>query len=271
MFLIEVVAVITLASAVGIISAMIGVGGGFLVVPALVLLFFIPSHKAVGTSLTMIIFTALSSTLAYSRQRRIDYSLGLILTMGTVPGAIMGAYVTRFVTARGLSFLFGLFLVAVALRMMLAPERGAQKASESKQRGWHRRLTDSKDVVFEYNANMKPGLALSFLGGFTSGFFGVGGGAVMVPVMNLGMGVPIHIAVATSMFMMMFTSLSGVATHLMLGNVLPDYALYLSIGVIGGAQVGALIARRLKARYLERIFGVFLVVVGLRMVLEYLS
>jgi len=256
--------------AVGIISSMIGVGGGFLVVPMLVLVYGLPTQQAVGTSLAMVIFTALSSTLAYVRQQRVDYLLGMILVVGTIPGAMAGAYATRLVSSAGLSSLFGIFLVAVAARMLLSSiSGGAAKPSSTGGRGWRRRLVDSRGDEFQYSVRIKPGIPLSILSGFASGFFGVGGGVVMVPVINLAMGVPIHLAVATSMFLMIFTSLSGVATHLAIGNVLPDYALFLAGGVIVGAQIGARVARRMQASHLGSLFAVMLIIIGARMALEY--
>jgi len=270
MFLFEAIALILIAFGSGIISAIIGVGGGFLVVPILVLFFGLSSQQSVGTSLVMIIFTALSSTFAYARQRRIDYKAGLALSLGTVPGAIAGAYITQFITSKDLASLFGAFLTIVAIRMIITSGKEETSKNPSAQtRGWHRKLVDSEGVSFEYKANINFGTALSFLGGFASGFFGVGGGAVMVPVMALGVGIPMHVAVATSMFIMIFTSIAGTATHLALGHILFDYAACLIIGIIGGTQLGAAIARKLEARTLRRAFGICLIIIGLRMALEY--
>jgi uncharacterized membrane protein YfcA len=251
-----------IAALVGIVSAMIGVGGGFLIVPILVLLFNMEIHRAVGTSLVMIVFTATSATFAYARQKRIDYKVGIVLTIGTVPGAMLGAYLTTLASGKLLTALFGAFLLLVSLQMM----RKDYKSALSKV-GWHRTIVDSKGASFNYTARLVPGIILSFFGGVASGFFGVGGGAVMVPVMVMVVGMPIHIAVAVSMFIMFFTSISGAATHLALGNIMPEYALYLSLGIIFGTQIGAAAARRLKSRLLQMIFAIFLIIVAFRMIL----
>jgi len=255
---------------VGIVSSMIGVGGGFLIVPILVLIYAISTHLAVGTSVVMIIFAALSSAFAYARQRRIDYSLGVILATGSIPSAALGAYATSFISPEGLASLFGVFLIIVAVRMLVAPDSGKAKRG-SRIWGWVRMIKDAQGQVFDYEANMVPGMALSLLAGFASGFFGVGGGAVMVPVMVLVMTMPMHIAVATSMFIMIFTSVSAATTHIVLGNVLADSAIALGVGIVFGTQVGAFAARRLKARSLQRVFAVFLLVIGARMAFQYLS
>jgi uncharacterized membrane protein YfcA len=249
---------------VGMISAMIGLGGGFLVVPILIYFFNVEAHQAIGTSLVMIIFTGLSATFAYWRQKRVDFLVGILLTIGTVPGAVLGAYLTTLVTARVLTALFGVFLVILALQFT------RKDYVISPKTGLHRLLVDSKGVEFDYSARVVPGLILSFVAGVVSGFFGIGGGAVMVPVMMMVVGLPMHIAVAVSAFIMVFTSISGALTHLTLGNVITEYALYLSLGIVCGTQIGAAMARRLSTSMLQRVFAASLVVVGLRMILDLL-
>ena len=257
-----------LAVLAGMVAAMTGVGGGFLIVPILNLVFNLPVHQAVGTSLVTIIFTALFSTFAYARQKRIDYKLGLIFTIGTVPGAILGAYTTKFLTERVLGAVFGVSLTLIALRM-IGIWKISSIGSPTASTGWKRRLIDSKGVIFEYSANMKPGIALSFLGGYASGLLGIGGGVVMVPVLSLAVGFPIHLAVAASMFIMIFTSISGAITHLTFGNIQLEYAAYIIVGTVAGTQLGAAIANRLKEKALARIFGLAMILIGLRMIASF--
>jgi uncharacterized membrane protein YfcA len=210
--------------------------------------------------------------LAYVQQKRVDYLIGAMLIVGTIPGATMGAYATKFVSSADLSSLLGVFLMVLAGRMIVGSLRRGTSTKQSgvDAQGWRRRLVDSRGHEFHYSARVKVGIPLAIMGGFTSGFFGIGGGVVMVPVMNLAMGIPIHLAVATSMFLMVFTSISGVATHLALGNVLVEHALVLAAGVVAGAQIGARAARRLRASHLSSLFGIVLIIVGARMALEYL-
>ena len=254
---------------VGIIAAMIGVGGGVFIVPFLTLVSdFSPQH-AVGTSLAMILFTSLSSTERFTRQRRVDFKVGLILTLATVPGAFLGAYLTTLVTAKLLGLAFGTVLIFIALRMAFQSNFYKLRLPKA-QRSWHRKIVDSDGNVFEYDTNVSLGLALSFLGGLSSGLLGIGGGSVMVPILHLIMGLPIHVTVATSMFIMIFTSVSGVATHFSLGNVHLDYAILLCVGVIFGAQLGAHFSKKVSGKNLRRLFAVVLFLVSVRMILKYI-
>ncbi len=254
---------------VGIVAALTGVGGGVFVVPLLSLVFGFSVHGAVGTSLAVIVFTSLASTLGYSRQRRIDYKIGLILAFTSIPGAFLGAYLTMLISTRLLGLIFGFFLVLVAFQMIF--QLGFSRLRFSAVRGgWHRKIVDSEGMIFEYDARVILGLALSFFGGLSSGLLGIGGGSVIVPILYFTMGVPMHVTVATSMFIMIFTSISGVVTHISLGNVRFNYAIYLCIGVIFGAQLGVHIAKRISGKNLRRIFGLVLFLISINMILKYI-
>lgn len=114
-----VVLLLTLFSlVVGIVASMIGLGGGFLIVPMLVLGFGLPAQKAVGTSLMAITFTSLSSTIGYAMQRRIDYQMDVWLDVLDIPGVAIGAYITTLLSSNLLTSIFGAFLVSVAFFMI---------------------------------------------------------------------------------------------------------------------------------------------------------
>jgi hypothetical protein len=254
---------------IGVIAAMVGIGGGVFIVPLLSLILDFPSHQAVGTSLATIIFTSLSSTMGYRRQRRIDYKVGTLLTAATIPGAFVGAHLTTLITTRTLGLIFGFFLILVASRMTF--RYGFHKLRCPRiGKSWHRKIVDSDGLVFEYDSDIGLGLALSFLGGLSSGLLGVGGGTVVVPILHLVMNFPMHVAVATSMFVVIFTSISGVITHFFLGNVHVEHALLLGAGIIFGAQLGAYISKRTAGRNLRRIFGIVLFLVSVRMIWKYM-
>jgi len=260
----------------GFLGGLLGVGGGIIVVPILVLVFNLDTRLAVGTSLVMIIFTALSATIAYHRQRRIDWKIGIVSAVATVPGASIGAYATKFFSSNSLAIIFGatiLFIAAVMLRRSFREKTDPQKkhtpvnASGYTRGIWSRRLVDSMGKIFEYDANVYSGLLLLVVGGLASGFLGIGGGLVVVPILTAIVGLPMHIAIATSMLTMIFTSISGVSTHIMLGNVNVGYAIPIVIGILGGTQIGAWTAKRLKSASLERVFAIFVMAIGVLLII----
>ena len=261
-----------IAFLIGIVAAMLGIGGGVFMVPALVLLPWYGLDPAVasGTSLAAIIFTSLSSTFRYRKQKRIDYLLGLALASTTIPGAFLGSYSKSLIETRLLGLIFAFFLIFVAARMFLGKRKGEDKNMVRKVgRGKTRKLIDSYGDVFTYSVDIRVIPFLGLAAGFSSGLLGIGGGAVLVPAMNLGIGVPIHIAAATSMFIMIFTSTAGTLTNLWLNHIRFDYAVLLAAGIIFGAQLGAHYAAKVSARNLKRMFGIILIIASIRMILKF--
>lgn len=269
---------------IGIVASMTGVGGGIFIVPLLTGLFgFIPQH-AVGTSLMTIIFTAAAAAYSYAKQKRIFYRTGLLLTITTVPGAYLGAYLTTVISPSLLGLIFGAFLFVISVRMILAGEPAEREQDDDSQR---RAATGGQDCPESANGPIRPprttdaelvrsckkiglGVSLSFFAGLASGFLGIGGGVLGVPIMTLVMGVPIHYATATSMFTMIWTSLSGVAKHALAHHVHVQQAALLALGTIFGAQLGASLSRRVSGTALRRIFGLVLFAVSLQMIVRFL-
>lgn len=234
---------------IGILAALFGLGGGFLVVPTLNLL-GVEMHHAVGTSSAAVVFTSLSSAIAYSRQKRIHYRVGFLLASTAVVGAYIGAWMTSFISASGLKVIFGLALIVVSVRIY------RKKTAEPSE-------VRLEDVRVNYWLVPIGG----FFAGIASGLLGVGGGIINVPFLTY-LGLPIHYAVATSSFAIVFTALAGALKHYAMGNVETQWLVLLVPGLIIGAQLGAGIARRTKASSLKKAFAVVMTLLALRMILK---
>jgi uncharacterized membrane protein YfcA len=234
---------------IGILAAMFGLGGGFLVVPTLNFL-GVEIHHAVGTSSAAVVFTSLSSAIAYHRQRRIHYKAGLLLASTAVIGAYIGAWATSYISSSQLKIIFGVVLFLVAIRLYRKKSREPHEV-------------DLKEVKLDYKVVPIGG----FIAGIASGLLGIGGGAINVPFLTY-MGLPIHYAVATSSFAIVFTATSGAIKHYMLGNVEVEWLVLLVPGLIIGAQLGAKIAKKTKAAHLTKAFAVVMAFLAIRMVLK---
>lgn len=253
---------------IGTVAALTGIGGGSLIVPLLTLLYAISPPNAAGISLTTIVFTSIAATLNYSRQQRIYYKTGLVLALATVPGAVLGALLSSIVPARLLGVLFGFFLViGVALPMAFNPRSLIRRHSSARA---HQDAVKSDNELVNSGKTMFLGGLLNFVGGTLSGLLGIGGGVLIVPTMTLVMGMSIHFATATSMFIIIFTSISGGTTHYFAGQINFEFALLLASGSIFGAQVGAHVSKRVSNVNLRRIFGLLLVIIGIQMILTYI-
>ncbi|QIZ10466.1 sulfite exporter TauE/SafE family protein [Priestia megaterium] len=254
------------------LGSLIGLGGGIIIVPSLLYLStlsafgHITPQVAVGTSLFTMIFTGLSSTLAYMKHKTVDYKSGLIFLIGSGPGSILGAWVTEGLHMKTFNIFFGLFIIFISIILLLKDK--LKPIPYRKDRGIIRTFTDNAGKTFEYGYNPIVGVLIAFVVGFLSGVFGVGGGSLMVPTMILVFFFPPHVATATSMFMILPTSLLSSITHITLGNVDWLYALALVPGAWIGAKVGVLLNTKLKSKTIVLILRTILVIVGIRLIYQ---
>jgi len=231
---------IPLGFAAGILGSMIGLGGGIIVVPVLTFLGF-PPTVAASNSLFAALSNATASTISYSRQKRIEYSLGLKLGLLAIPGTVLGAVLSTDVAPDIFKILFGFVLIASAAYIFL------RKKIESKEKTLSKQM-----IIFAVGA--------SFFAGIISSFFGIGGGIVFVPLMVVGMGMTMKKSAPTSQLILLFASLSGVVVHSILGH--PDFlqAGFLAIGSFIGGLVGAQLSLDVKERYLQILVSVVILI-----------
>lgn len=236
---------IPLGFAAGILGSMIGLGGGVIVVPVLTFLGFSPTAAA-SNSLFAALSNAIASTISYSKQKRIEYSIGWKLGLLSIPGTILGALISTDAAPHIFKILFGLVLVASAVYIFL---RGRIKSGDTK--------LSPLMIVFAIGA--------SFFAGIISSFFGIGGGIIFVPLMVVGMGMAMKRAAPTSQMILLFASLSGVMTHSLLGH--PDFlqAGFLAIGSFIGGLVGARLSIQIKERNLQILVSVVLLIAAAKL------
>ena len=275
MGVIEAIGFVAFGLFVGAYGTLVGAGGGFLVVPMLLLVYGATPQFAVGTSLTVVFLNAVSGTISYARQKRIDYQTGVRFAIATLPGAAIGAYLSSYLTSGFFNLVFGLLLIATAVFLFVRPEaRSAPTGGQPTDltllpKGMTRRtIIDAHGDVLVYTFNERAGLALSFVVGFLSSILGIGGGIIHVPAMVHLFGFPAHIATATSHFILAISAGTGTGFHLALDHVKYPPAILLGMGVVFGAQVGAAISQRVHGRWLIRLLSIALIIVGVRLLLS---
>ena len=253
---------------IGIYGSMIGAGGGLIAVPLLILILRLEPDIAVGTSLFMTLFVAISASIVFLRQGRVDKGLALRFSIFTIPGAIAGAFIVDNVELTIFRTLFGVLMIASSIYLLIGTE---EKSAGRSMKGLRRVVTDSHGEVFEFKVRMVVGYLVSFLVGFASSFFGIGGGIIMVPLMIGILGIPAQVAIATSQLMIVITASGGTLTHFQLGNVALNIALPLTIGGIIGAQIGARAIRRAKGRSIKLLLTAGLALLGGRLIVACMS
>ena len=239
--------------AAGTLGSMLGVGGGIIMGPVLVFLGLAPAQVA-GTSLFAVTSTSVSSTVAYSRQKRIDYNIAIKLAAAAIPGAVLGGFISAGIPKPAFLLYFGILLMAVGAYIIF-------KSSILKEMGRRNISMAQHAAVF----------AITFGAGIISSLFGVGGGTIFVPVMLLIHRMTMHTAAPTSQLTLMITSFAGLFTHIALGHIDYVYAIALSAGAVVGAQMGAKWSKSIKSQLLQRVLGVVLISVAIKFVIDWLS
>ncbi len=267
---------------VGIIAAMLGIGGGILYVPILVLGFHVDAFEATAISSFVIIFTSSSSAYQYWRQRRIDLRAAGTMIAMAIPGSIIGASIVTFIaeTRDYLKATFGFLLIALALRDLIRTYRKRNDPKNTSDFGFSEeeenknpnvvKLVDKQGVVFRYERNLKSGAVFGFLGGLIAGILGMGGGVIYVPAFSLVMGLPMHLATAASSSVVIFSSIVAVIikSKALTVSTLITYGVPLATGAVIGANIGARSARKIQSAHLKLAFSILLMIVGIRLIVS---
>jgi uncharacterized membrane protein YfcA len=305
---IGILVVVVVGISAGILGSLLGLGGGFIIVPALAFLGIEPSRIA-GTSMFTVLSTSASSTASYAMQRgsrsnyreredhsndsnrtnmgssssydsngdgdgsndnddgsdgrdrqnkkkrrgssrrgvgRIDYATASRLAVFALPGAVIGAYSSSLLDLASFKLYFALLLAGVASYMLINPYYHVKEKHYPKQVSY----------------------AVSFLSGFIASLFGVGGGAILVPMMLMVLRMDMHVAVPTVHLIILLSSISGVATHAMLGH--PEYMLAVMLvgGTFTGAQIGSRLLGRVRDIVLRRLVSIAMMIVAARLIYD---
>ena len=201
-----------LGLAIGAFGTLIGAGGGFILVPLLLIVYPNENTELITSiSLAVVFFNALSGSVAYARMKRIDYKSGIIFAVATIPGAILGAVSTAYVPRYAFDIIFGVLMIVAGVFLWLSAKDDhmqahaspASRANGMKPTRWIvRELVDADGARYCYAYNPVVGIVLSIFVGFVSSLLGVGGGFIHVPALSRLLNFPVHIATATSHFVL---------------------------------------------------------------------
>lgn len=237
----------------GTFGAVLGLGGGVIIVPVLTLLFGLPIEKAVGTSLVSVIATSSGAAAVFVQQKLADIRLGMSLELGTTLGAVTGAFAVAWMGRDALALLFGLFLIYGGVSMLRKPEQ----------------TTEVSPTVGSYEVRRMPlGMAVSYLAGGVSGMLGIGGGPIKVPLMYLAMGVPLRVATATSNFMIGVTAAASAFIYYSRGHIQMLTTAPIVVGVFFGSLLGSHLAPSIRSRYVRAIFVLVMIYLAVEMLLS---
>lgn len=260
-----------LAAVAATIGSLAGLGGGFLVAPALRIFYHLPPSQAAGLSLVMVTANVFSASIAFLRQGRVLVALAVPMGLAAIPGSIVGALLVRHAPGNVFDYLYAAILFVLIVDLL----RRGKVAVEGK----HRRLpwgVESTFVdrvtgkAFSYSKSMPIAIATGLVTGFLSSFFGIGGGILVVPILLKVFMIPAHVVSASSHMVILFSAPFGVAAHAANGDIAWHLGLALAAGGLVGGQLGAALSRKLSGAWLVRILAMVLGLAALGLIASHL-
>lgn len=258
------------AFSVSAFGTLVGFGGGVFMVPLLVLVFGVELKVAVAAVAFALFPAALLSTIANARRGLVDFKLGIVFEIPTVVGAVFGAHLTGSLDPNLLKLLFGMLVGGLAVRLMLARPADEHLAGAPRS-AFFARLNRLRPQLLQqrpsgtYRMSLWLILGFGLFSGTLAGMFGVGGGFLKTPIMVFAFGLPAHLAVGTSLFMITITTLAASVSHYSLGNLQGETA-FLIVPFVAGALFGNLVKGKLPEKKLMRYIALALLAAGVAMV-----
>lgn len=278
---------------VGTYGTLIGIGGGPLHVPFLMLFYGMLSPvEIIATSLMAILFNVVSGSYCYWRQGKIDLISGTKFGIVAVPGALLATLITKYFTLRFLEILFGLLLLGLAVYVFFSALMGVAMLSSKNKRtvleeaddddtpplanktrynyGVPEKLTkrvirDAYGNKYVYWFNEKMGLIISAIIGFIGPLIGIGGGVFHVPAMTEILKFPAHVATATAHYVLLICVVFALLPYISMGSVHYNLALPIGIGSVFGARLGAHLSRQVSGQALFKLLALGLVILSIRL------
>lgn len=255
---------------VGVMSGLLGVGGGTIMVPIFRLAFGMSPLASTATSLFAIIPTSISGVVAHTRAKTCVPKLGLALGVGGAVMSPVGVWLAS-VSPGWLVICVAAVVIGFSAFKMFKKAVKCAPAPRAGRAGGNVQAASAKAVPDQPVLSRKQylqGACIGLIAGLASGYLGVGGGFIMVPLMLAVLGIPMSLASGTSLIAIMILAIPGVIEQGLLGNIEYLAGIAIVVGSIPGALVGARLVRMVPERQLRFIFGGFLLVAAVMLMLN---
>ncbi len=274
MFTVIAIKIFLVAICAGFLGALLGLGGGIIITPALTLMFGLDIRYAIGASIISVIATSSGAAVAYLKDKITNVRIGMFLEIGTTLGAITGAFLSGILDPKYLYIIFGLLLLYSAF--MMVRKTKAELPQDVKNHPLAVKLAlngEYYDKVLNqqvaYNVDgVWGGLGMMYVAGVISGLLGIGSGIFKVMAMDFFMKLPLKVSSATSNFMIGVTAAASAGVYFLRGDIDPKIAAPVALGVLFGATVGTRAMQRLKSRTIRWIFIPVLLFVSIQMIVK---
>ncbi len=255
----------------GIFGALLGLGGGVILVPLLTLWLGVDIHYAIGASIVAVIATSSGAAATYLRDGIANIRIAMFLEIGTTTGAIFGAFLAGYLGGPALFIIFAVMLSYSAFAMFRRRDaelpEGVQMGPIAAFLHLNSEYYDAAlNRLVQYNVRgARYGLPLMFIAGAVSGLLGIGSGVLKVPAMDMAMKLPMKVSTATSNFMIGVTAAASAGIYFLRGDIIPFIAAPVMMGVLLGAILGTRVMVRVKSSLIRRVFVIVMLFVALQM------
>lgn len=258
---------------IGFMGSMFGIGGGIFIVPILHFGFGVPLHQAVACSLLTVVASSMMSTMAKIQSGVINIRISKSLEIPSILGAIIGSNIIGALPIGVIKVMFSIVAAAMAFNMLKNPfkvltgKKVNEPYYESKECSFADSYRDKATgkTVFYQAKNLKWAVPLSVFAGFLSSTLGVGGGVINVPLMTNVCKLPIKVASGTSSYKLGLTACAGALVYFRKGYVVEDVTVMVILGILAGAWLGINMLLKIKAFYVEVLFGLLMLSIALKM------
>lgn len=239
----------------GLLSGTFGVGGGIVCTPLLRLWLHYSAHEAVGTTLALIVPTSLAGAVSYAKQGKCHYALVARFSLPAILACIIAAHLTVYVQGSTLMLAFAALIALAAVDLIFS---FSERLKSSAKKGEIEANTETTKV----RINLFSSIAIGFLVGTLSGFFGVGGGFILIPILLALYRMPVKQAFGTSLLLVSVVSIPGTISHFQHSHVKLDSAMLMALSAIPGSLIGSRIALNMKDVFLKKGFGLIMLLVS---------
>jgi hypothetical protein len=256
----------------GALGALLGLGGGVIIVPVLTLMAGLNIHYAIGASIVSVIATSSGAAATYVRDRITNLRLGMFLEIATTTGAVTGALVAGWLPGRALAVVFGLVLMYAAWTMFRSRQEdvptgvvGSPLATRLRLHGTFYDPSLHRQVDYQITG-VPEGFGMMWLAGLISGLLGIGSGVFKVIAMDIMMRAPLKVSTTTSNFMIGVTAAASAGIYFLRGDIHPFIAAPVALGILLGTVAGTHLLLHLRGAAIRKVFLVVLIVVALQMI-----
>jgi hypothetical protein len=267
----EILGLLLFGLIVGLYGTLVGIGGGPLVIPVLTVLYHLPAPTIVATSISVVFLNALSGSIAYYGQRRIDLVSGTLFGVLTIPASLGAYFLVAGMSHDTFARLFAIVLFFLAGYVLIRkPPSDAYRPEPPPPPGLlarhtPRRMVDTHGHVYTFSVNETLGGAVNVVFGCVTTVLGIGGGILQVPMLVYWLRMPVHVATATAHFITTINTAFTLLPLLFFGHADPKLTLWLGSGVVLGARLGARLSVRFQGDTLVRLLAVVFLVAGIWM------